>query len=153
MKYFYLSLLFISLSLSAKEAKTNLFTIDLPESFKVETNKRSRLLAFSDKGPSHPPFLSIEFGKKFPIKDVKERVNSALKQNKLSLKDIDCGKNCKAYYSEQEISLDGNINASFHYLASNEQLGFIISYTDNKSIKHGAEFVKSLASQLLSTSN
>jgi len=153
MKYIYMILLFVGLNLSAKEAKTNLFTIDLPESFKVETNKRSRLLASSDKGLSHPPFLSIEFGKEFPINDVKKRVNSVLKQNKLSLQDIDCGKNCKAYYSEQEIRIDGNMITRFHYLASNGQLGFIISFTDNQGIKHGSEFVKSIAIQLLSTNN
>jgi hypothetical protein len=153
MEYIYLYLLLVSQSLSANETKTDLFTIDLPKSFKVETNKRSRLLAFGDKGPSHPPFLSIEFGKVFPIKDVKERVNSVLKENEISLQDIDCGNNCKAYYAEQEINVDGNMFASFHYLASNERLGFIISYTDNKGIKMGGEFVKSIANQLLSINN
>jgi hypothetical protein len=80
----FLLLLFAS-TIDAKEIKTDSFTLDLPENYKVETDKKSRLLAFGGNGPYDLPFLSIEFGKRVKPSSVIKRVNGSIKQGGFKL--------------------------------------------------------------------
>ncbi|MCX2784592.1 hypothetical protein OQJ46_16495 [Microbulbifer thermotolerans] len=149
MKYLFIILL-LSTSLSqAKEWKTDLFTIDLPESLIVETDKKRRLLAFSESGPNSPPFLSIEFGKGVPIDVVLEEVNSSIAAlGGGELKQEECLTNCKAYYFEWKMDVEGEGAFLYYYLGQTSTLSFIISYTGTNSIEAGREFVKNVARQI-----
>ena len=145
MRYILIFITFISLNVYAKEWKTDSFTINLPDSFIVETDKKSRLLAFSKNGRSSPLFLSIEFGEKFQVNEVKKRINESIN---VALAKEECKPKCKAYFYESSQNIDGQTIFTYHYLVTAKSLSFVISYIDNSSLEEGRNFVKQLGQQI-----
>ncbi len=148
MKYLILLLLLISVGSNAKEWKTDHFSLDLPESMIVETDKKRRLLAFTKSGPYSPPFLSIEFGNKIPVNEVLKNLNESLKPQGGGMVSESCPSSCKAFYFEKATKVEGKLVYMYHYLVQSPGLTFIISYTDNVSLENGREFVKNLGKQI-----
>ena len=149
MRLIFIVLLLTSFSVFAKEAKTNLFAIELPDEFQIETDKTSRLLAFSGKGPYDLPFLSIEFGKEIDHEELVNNVNNSLMEFGASLKEETCISNCKAFYVELTTKIKGEEVYRYHYIAKSERFTFIISYGQTKGLEVGRQFVKNIASQVL----
>jgi hypothetical protein len=151
MKYLLLILFLVSISTEAKEWTTNYFSLDLPESMIVETNKERRLLAFSKDGPHSPPFLSIEFGKEIPVEAVLENINESLIPLGGKMVSEECKPDCEAFYYEQSTEIEGKTIFMYHYLVRSPQLAFVISYTDTVSLESGRDFVKNIGSQIRAT--
>lgn len=149
MRILLIILLLLSNNVFAKEAKTDSFAINLPDNFHVETDKKSRLLAFGGKGPNDVPFLSIEFGKRVNPEQVIERVNSSIKQLEKSLREEKCSPDCRAYYVELSTPVNNITAYRYHYIVQSEKLNFIILYGDKESLESGRKFVKEIATQIL----
>lgn len=145
MKYILIFITLISISAYAKEWKTDSFTINLPDSLIVETDTNRRLLAFSKNGPSLPPFLSIEFGEKFSVKEIKNRINESINDK---MKKEECKPKCEAYFYESSQKVNDQIIFIYHYLVATKSLSFVISYIDNSSLEEGRNFIKQLGQQI-----
>lgn len=148
MKYLLSILFLVSMNSEAKEWKTNYFTLDLPESMIVETDKERRLLAFSEEGPHSPPFLSIEFAKEISVTDVIDNISESLMPLGGKMVSEECKPDCKAFYNEQSTEINGEAVFAFHSVVQSPKLTFVISYTDKVSLENGREFVRNVSSQI-----
>ena len=148
MRFILVLILLTSANIFAKEVATNSFSITLPDSLHVETDKSRRLLAFGDKGPGGAPFLSIEFGTNIEYEALVQNVNASLKNEDLELSEEVCEPDCKSFYFEQETP-NGN---RFHYLVQSREITFIISYLGNGDLESDGNFVKNVGAQILENS-
>lgn len=153
MKYLLALVSLLSLQVNAADWETDYFTVSLPEHFLVETDRDNRLLAFSTRGPFKPPFLSIEFGERIVLGDLKSEIDWLLKENFGSkLASVDCKHDCDAYYFGGSTTVDGVETFVHYYLARTAGLSFVISFLGIESLEAGRKFVDEVGRQIIDSS-